>query len=655
MPTSTLLSLALVAVTATAAWATADLLVGRFWPFPHWALRTAALTCAGLLIWSHLIFGLACLHLANRAAFIAVLVLLVLTAGIGLARAAVAARRRGVNPSLSPTFQLLLLGVILYFGWMTATASLPPTSTDELAYHLEVPRRFLESGGQPFFQDNIYAYYPQFGEMLFLFGLAFRLETAARLFHLLFVLLLALAIFGYSRQYLDRLYSAVATAVFLAIPSVMVVGVTAYVDVMFACFAFLALTALLRFFETEGLSWLLLAGVMGGGACSVKYTGIQFVMLLLLLLLFEQLRRKRRWRQDAGILLVLTAVLVASPYYARNFRLTGWPLFPFSLPLFSLSPGVNWDRERAALLLKFLTDFGVASQSSFVDRLLGPILVFIKGRFSGMHAYQGVASPLFLLVPLLWWRVRPKPAPLKQLLVFSALFLGYWTLTTQQVRFLLPVLPGLALLLAVGLKAVGSRGLHAMVWLLLAANLAIGVNHILEYDPIPYWTGQESKSSYISRHVSAYGTYQDVSGIVGQEGRVYMVCASNLLYYFDSPVRTDYLFEDYRFGQVVSASTKPLEILAFLQSQGATHLLLNEGILTHPQAGLPLNDQKKLGEFLGLLTTEVYRRGSFRLFRLRVLAAPEQRSNLSKWPGMSQSPMDGLARCSFSTPPVSRR
>ncbi|RPJ80109.1 MAG: hypothetical protein EHM18_19010, partial [Acidobacteria bacterium] len=146
MPTSTLLSLALVAVTATAAWATADLLVGRFWPFPHWALRTAALTCAGLLIWSHLIFGLACLHLANRTAFVALLVLLIVAAGIGLARADVAARRTGVSLSFSPTFQLLLLGVILYFGWMTATASLPPTSTDELAYHLEVPRRFLESG-----------------------------------------------------------------------------------------------------------------------------------------------------------------------------------------------------------------------------------------------------------------------------------------------------------------------------------------------------------------------------------------------------------------------------------------------------------------------------------------------------------------------------
>jgi len=74
MLTSTLLSLGLVAATAAAAWATADSLVGRFWRFPHWALRTATLTCIGLLVWSHLIFSLACGHLATRSAFVRLLV-----------------------------------------------------------------------------------------------------------------------------------------------------------------------------------------------------------------------------------------------------------------------------------------------------------------------------------------------------------------------------------------------------------------------------------------------------------------------------------------------------------------------------------------------------------------------------------------------------
>jgi 4-amino-4-deoxy-L-arabinose transferase-like glycosyltransferase len=628
MLTSTVLSLMLVGVTATGAWATADLLVSRFWRFPNWALRTATLTCTGLLIWSHLIFGLSCAHIATRSVFVGLLVLLTVLAAIGLARSVKKAGFTTKRPFLSPFSGLLVFAAVLYFAWLIAAASLPPTSTDELAYHLEVPRRFLESGGQPFFQDNIYAYYPQFGEMLFLLGLAFHLETAARLFHVLFVLLLALAVFGYSRQYLDELYSRVATAIFLTIPSVIVVGGVAYVDLMFACFAFLALIALLEFFETGATSWLLLAAVMGGGCCSIKYTGIQYVLLLLLLLLFEQLRGKLKGRWDAGIVLVLVPVVIAFPYYARNFWLTGWPLFPFRLPLFSLSGSINWDGTRAGLLVKFLTDFGVASQSTLIDRLWGPILVFIRGRFAGMHNYQGVVGPLFLLLPLLWWRAENKPAPLKRVVLFSALFFGYWTLTTQQVRFLFPALPGLAVLFAFGLKAANSRGLHAMTWLLMAGNLAIAANETVKLGPISYWTGRESKSSFISRQVWSYATYRDVSQIVGDRGKVYMVCSSNLLYYFDSPVSADYLFEDYRFARAVEASTKPRDIFDFLWSQRATHLLLNEAILTHPQAGLPSNDQKKVAEFLSSLTTEVYRRGGFRLFQLAAVSPPEQQSQL---------------------------
>ena len=51
-------------------------------------------------------------------------------------------------------------------------ASLPPVATDEMIHHLAVPRQMLEAGGTVPFPDNIYAYFPPLGEMLFLLGSA---------------------------------------------------------------------------------------------------------------------------------------------------------------------------------------------------------------------------------------------------------------------------------------------------------------------------------------------------------------------------------------------------------------------------------------------------------------------------------------------------
>ena len=437
--------LAQIIVTALAAWRLGTWCSGSRWDFEHRALRVAAATALGLFLVSYAIFALSQLHLATPTVFRILLAVLSLLAVFAL-HAACREVRFLPRVSRSPGIWLTLLAALIYSAWMILCVLLPATGVDELVYHLAVPQQLLNGGGVSPFPDNIYAHFPQFGEMYFLFGLAIAGEVGAKLFHVLFGLLLAMALYGFSRRYISRNYALLAMAIFFSIPSVMVIFPRAYVDLTFALYAFLAIAALLEFFETRQLRWVISAGLMVGGALATKYTGLQFLLLLILLILIEHLYARRKTSPVAAITLAAAAVPFLIPYLWHNWSWTGWPLFPFDLGFFSLDRAVNWDPERARLFLRWLSLYGTTlGQESLWDSILAPLFVFIKARFDSAAHYDGVVGPLFLLTPLLLAR-SSKPRAVELLILLCLIFFCYWTFTTKQIRFLIPLLPVLSFL-----------------------------------------------------------------------------------------------------------------------------------------------------------------------------------------------------------------
>jgi len=619
--TSVALSVLQVAVIAFAAWALGRWTIGRLLPFSHHpALRVATLVSTGLLIWSHLLFVLVVAGFASgrTARWLTALACAIVATDI-LRLRPTSLRTRSVQGCrrISPAHAALIGLAVLYFAFLIAVAALPPTGVDEMVYHLEVPRRLLQSGHLPFFVDNVYGHFPQFGEMLFLNGLALAGETAARLFHVLFALLLGLAIYGYAREKLGTFHAALAAAVFLTVPSVMFLAGWAYVDLMFSTFAFLALVSVVKSLESGERIWILQAGIMAGGACATKYTGIQLVLLLVLILLIQPLRGPAKGSRLAPLFLPAIAFLIASPYYFRNLFLTGWPIFPFHIPWFTLSPEVNWDEDRARLFLRWLSGHGIGYQATIRDKLLAPLLVFIRARIGDPEAYDGFLGPVFLAVPPLVLATRGLLRQRWLLVLFAALYVGYWTVTTPQVRFMLPVIPVLALLLAFGIAGLQSRPLTIVVVLLVILNAAVGVRAVARLGPLGYWQGQELRDSYLTRNVPGYPVNRQLNEIVGQGQSVYMVDGYNFGYYLYCSWRADFVFTDYRFATVLERAKTPADVLSFLKSQGSTHLLLNQAVLTHPDAGLPDKDLRKLREFLDQYAREVYSRGGFDLFELK--------------------------------------
>ncbi len=589
-----------VAISVFGAWALGRRLAGSRWRFPHPALQFAAEAALGFLVVSYVCFALSSAGLAHPVSFAVLLFVLALLGALelrGVSWSTIPSRIKSSLREARPGYAIpLAVAGLAYAAWIYLSALLPATGIDELTYHLEVPRRILENGGATVFPDNVQAYFPQFGEMLFLYGMAHGGELGAKLYHALFGVLLGLALYGFSRRYVSRGIALLVAALFLSVPSVMVISAWAYVDLHFTLFGFLALVALLRYFEERNLSWALAAGIMAGGAWATKYTGLQLVLLLALMVLIEQLRGDDRRLPVAAIVTPAVAFCVFLPYALRNWVQTGWPLYPFNIGPFALNPDMNWDPARARLMLAWLSGFGSSVEQSLTDVLLAPVLVFVTAGFNDIAAYDGFVGPAFLLVPVLWIRGK-KPRDARLVGLFCLLFLLYWTVTTRQVRFLIPVLPALCFLLAVGLSNRRSKFLNGLVVVLILVNVGVGVDQVLKLEPWGFWAGTESRDEYLTRRVSGYPLYQDANRLLGPDDLVFLVNMRNFVYLLDCNWRADFVFQHFTLGEALESASSTSDIEEYFRSRKATHLMIDEGLTLTPQA-LDLEQRTMLEAFV---------------------------------------------------------
>ena len=256
-------------------------------PFPDAVLSGVAATALGMMGIGFLLFGLVAVRLVYRGllwGIVAACALLAAPAIVRWAKAAPAFLRT------APWRNAWTLAAALYFLIAVALTSLPATMNDEMIYHLAVPKTLLATHGGFPFHDNIYAFFPQLGEMFFLLGLGTAGEAAAKLFHVAAGFLLFLAVHRFALGLTDRKHARLAAAAFLTVPSVMAILSLAYVDLTFALFTFLAVISIREYFEGRNLGHALLAGLMLGGAVSVKYTGLQMTALVLCLLAITRLK-----------------------------------------------------------------------------------------------------------------------------------------------------------------------------------------------------------------------------------------------------------------------------------------------------------------------------------------------------------------------------
>ncbi|MGH7368530.1 MAG: hypothetical protein ACREK9_19170, partial [Candidatus Rokuibacteriota bacterium] len=610
---ASLAGLALAGLTGLAWYGLGDALARRLPPLrerpPHDVRigHVAGVTLLGAAAWSLIWFFLGAAYLYRApVAGVALLAGLAL-AGASLARArpsprAIARAAGGAAVALIVTTQALAL----------IAALAPPTAKDTLLYHFALPKAYIAAGGGIEVPYNIAGYYPLGVELHAVWAMLLGAPLGARVGEaaaggvlFLFAPLLAMIVYGWARERgLDRPGAAGAALMVAWVPTAYDVAASAYVDLALAAYTAMAVRAFGRWWTTLDPRRLVWITVGIGGALSIKLSAAFVILPLALLALLRSLKpapdpssagpSTAAIAGSAMASLGLGAAL-AAPWYVRNWIRTGSPLFPFYLGIWPAeAPG--WDLERSLLYETLFSLYG--DTRTALDYLLTPFRLAVAAQPDQPPFYDGVLGiTVVFALPLLAWALWTKrlDVELRLAVLVSACLFVFWLFSSQQLRYLLPALPGLAVAIAAAGARLGGTSGRALRGLLLAAA-ALGVPVILAWfltlDPARVVLGGEDRADFLRRRLDYYPYYETVNRDLPPTAKVWLIDMRRDSYHLERPYFSDFIFEDYTLTRYVRAAAGVEELRARVRADGITHLLVRHDVLLDYRRS-PIVDERR--------------------------------------------------------------
>lgn len=501
----------------------------------------------------------------------------------GLVFAVVGVRR----PRLPSRWAWLLVPGLLVLLPMLLMATVPAWYQDDMTYHLALPRQFAMAGGYVVPDDNIFTYLPLGWEsvlsLVYAFGRPpdFFPPFEPRLLSVWTAGFAALATVGLARSLgAPRSVAWLAGFLLLLHPTMMHYAPSAYVEPWMLLLVALAAQGVVRSVGGQQ-AWLIPAGLFAGLSMSCKFPGLVTTGLLGFGLLLDGLGRrddKALFRRLAAF--GVTAAVVGCPFYLRNWIERGNPVFPSGWGLFG---GEGWNAWRAWAWGEILSNYGAGRTP--LDNLLLPWRFFTtRDMFDTFEGSNGPILALGLVLAcVLAWRTRRAPERSRPLLIVLGLVVGFsvfWGVSTQQMRFWLPALPGLAALTAVALAALVRRRRGLVVGAVLVAQLVWTAElewQVWKRQHTSAWlAGQMSQDEVATALMpDSYGIWADIHEVVPRSGRVWLVWMRNKTYYLRRDFRVDCIFEAWRFEELLDEREDPTAFEAALVADGITHVLIH--------------------------------------------------------------------------------
>jgi hypothetical protein len=330
-----------------------------------------------------------------------------------------------------------------------------------------------------------------------------------------------------------------------------------------------------------------------------KYNGLITLLLLTFFIPFIYSRHTQRENvpfvgtAGLGMIFVVIALLIFSPWMIRNYIWTNNPLFPLYDGWFNPQAGAP---EGSMGLFTYRS---VLYHESWWEIALLPVRIFFQGQDGNPQYFDGKLNPFLLLLPFVaFYRIRSDSCALrtekKILLAFATLFFAFAFFSSGlRVRYISPIIPPLVILSVFGLKKLSDmvqnfssaihRKIGCLVLFLIIIFLLIPNARYIFFQhkyvrPFDYLNGTLTRDKYIEVFRKEYPAMRYINENLPQDARILFFYLGNRGYYCDR----DYLFDMQKgvstFWEIVKRTNSPEEVLTELKKMGVTHLLIRYDI-----------------------------------------------------------------------------
>jgi hypothetical protein len=466
---------------------------------------------------------------------------------------------------------------------------------DDVIYHLLVPKAIVAHRSYISDPYNINTNLPMLFEMPLVVFEMYKNILSPFLINLFFLIMVIL-VYVFKAQYLYKINSKLlilVIPVLIYTPLFYDLSHSCYVEIFFTLLIIFAFYHYFIFLEKSNrFNHWYMSMLFFAFAGSTKYFGPLYFLFVACLEFFRTPNRKQYW---TGIGIFLICV---SPWYVKNFITLSNPMYPLLSDLFESS---FLSSNRAERFIHLSKSYNAIASSA--DWFLFPIRLIFGIEYPkqpGHFGFGGNLSPFFLL-SFIGLGIRNRRNT-----IISVLFLGYfifWLFSSQQTRFLLPVLllSSLEGLQVLDKKLTNKKLIISLVCIFIVLYNLFSIYKSMKRDNIDSLLLQKiTKEQFIKSSMPvSYGIAMVLNKSHGREiTKLLTIGNYGRNYYFTPPVITNTYWDTEYFDKAFLTDNINTDILIdFFNRCGISHILFNNAYFQQYHFKNPHFDMKAWNKF----------------------------------------------------------